>query len=91
MTSAGPPDGGEPLTGAGPLDGGEALIRAASDLGAEYIFCSAGSEWAPVWEAFARRAEAGTPGPRYLDLAHETTAAYPVAMPTAVVSWARSR
>ncbi len=56
------------------LDGGEALIRAASDLGADYIFSSAGSEWAPVWEAFARRAEAGLPAPRYLDLTHETTA-----------------
>jgi acetolactate synthase I/II/III large subunit len=58
----------------GPFDGGEALIRAAGDLGAEYIFCSSGSEWAPVWEAFARRREAGVPGPGYLDLAHETTA-----------------
>ena len=57
------------------LDGGEALIRAADDLGADYIFSSAGSEWAPVWEAFARRAEQGTEGgPRYLDLTHETTA-----------------
>jgi acetolactate synthase I/II/III large subunit len=56
------------------FDGGEALIRAAADLGAEYIFCSSGSEWAPVWEAFARRHEAGQPGPGYLDLAHETTA-----------------
>ena len=62
------------MTGTEAPDGGEALIRAAEDLGAEYIFCSSGSEWAPVWEAFARRREAGTPGPRYLDLAHETTA-----------------
>jgi len=58
-----------------PLDGGEAVIRAAGDLGAEYIFCASGSEWAPVWEAYARRAADGHPdGPRYLDLAHETTA-----------------
>jgi acetolactate synthase I/II/III large subunit len=65
------------------LDGGEALIRAARDLGADYIFSSAGSEWAPVWEALARRAERGAgdaargvspAGPGYLDLAHETTA-----------------
>jgi len=62
------------VTDAGPLDGGEALIRAAADFGADCIFSSAGSEWAPVWEAFARRHEAGLPGPRYLDLAHETTA-----------------
>src|SRR5580704_11027446 len=63
----------EPLD-AGSFDGGEALIRAASDLGADYIFSSSGSEWAPVWEAYARRAEAGSPGPRYLDVTHETTA-----------------
>ncbi len=56
------------------LDGGDALIRAAEDLGADCVFSSAGSEWAPVWEAFARRREAGPPGPRFFDLTHETTA-----------------
>jgi acetolactate synthase-1/2/3 large subunit len=40
------------------LDGGEALLQACRDLGARYIFSSAGSEWAPVWEALARQAEA---------------------------------
>jgi acetolactate synthase I/II/III large subunit len=63
-----------------PLDGGEAVLQAATDLGADYIFSSAGSEWAPVWEALARRDAAGAAGgPRYLDLAHETLA---VAMAT---------
>ncbi len=63
------------------LDGGEALLQACRDLGADYIFSSAGSEWAPVWEALARQDElaaaaGGAPsGPRYLDLAHETIAA----------------
>jgi acetolactate synthase-1/2/3 large subunit len=73
------------------LDGGDAVLRAAKDLGADYIFSSPGSEWAPVWEALARRdaarssgngAAAGSPsagGPRYLDLTHETLA---VAMAT---------
>ena len=56
-------------------DGGEALLQACADLGADYIFSSAGSEWAPVWEALARRDAAGEAGPRYLDLAHETIAA----------------
>jgi acetolactate synthase I/II/III large subunit len=65
---------GNGVTGTEALDGGEALIRAASDLGADCIFSSAGSEWAPVWEAYARRVETGTPSPRYLDLTHETTA-----------------
>jgi acetolactate synthase-1/2/3 large subunit len=45
-----------------PADGGEALLQACRDLGADYIFSSAGSEWAPVWEALARRAEQGSGG-----------------------------
>jgi acetolactate synthase-1/2/3 large subunit len=56
------------------FDGGEALVRAAADLGADCIFSSSGSEWAAVWEAYARRAEAGIGSPKYFDLAHETTA-----------------
>jgi len=56
------------------MDGGEALIRAAGDLGADYIFSSSGSEWAPVWEAYARRAEEGAETLPYVDAAHETTA-----------------
>ena len=68
------------------LDGGEALLQACRDLGADYIFSSAGSEWAPVWEALARQAArgerkgagrsagGGEATPRYLDLTHETVA-----------------
>jgi acetolactate synthase-1/2/3 large subunit len=82
------------MSDAVPLDGGDAVLQAATDLGADYIFSSAGSEWAPVWEALARRdaadaarsasngAAAGPEpagGPRYLDLTHETLA---VAMAT---------
>ena len=61
------------------MDGGEAVLQAARDLGADYVFCSSGSEWAPVWEALARAEAGGTASPRYLDLAHETLA---VAMAT---------
>jgi acetolactate synthase-1/2/3 large subunit len=61
------------------LDGGEAVLQAARDLGVDYIFSSAGSEWAPVWEALSRQEAARAAGPRYLDLAHETLA---VAMAT---------
>jgi acetolactate synthase-1/2/3 large subunit len=60
-------------------DGGEAVLQAARDLGADYVFCSSGSEWAPVWEALARADASGVPTPRYLDLTHETLA---VAMAT---------
>ncbi len=75
------------------LDGGDAVLQAAADIGADYIFSSAGSEWAPVWEALARRdaadaaaalaGEVPSGGPRYLDLAHETLA---VAMATGYAS-----
>jgi len=61
------------------LDGGEAVLQAARDLGVDYIFSSAGSEWAPVWEALSRQETARAAGPRYLDLTHETLA---VAMAT---------
>lgn len=61
------------------IDGGEALLEAFQAIGADYIFCCSGSEWAPVWEAVARRRLDGEPGPEYLDLWHETVA---VAMAT---------
>jgi acetolactate synthase-1/2/3 large subunit len=56
------------------IDGGEALLEAFRAAGADYIFCCSGSEWAPVWEAVARRQLDGEPGPKYLDLWHETVA-----------------
>ncbi len=55
-------------------DGGELLIEAFDDLGVDVIFSSPGSEWAPAWEALARRQAEGIPTPRYLDLMHETVA-----------------
>ena len=56
------------------IDGGEALLQAFRACGADYIFCCSGSEWAPVWEAVARRRLYAEPGPQYLDLWHETVA-----------------
>ncbi|MFI6339313.1 thiamine pyrophosphate-dependent enzyme [Streptomyces sp. NPDC050535] len=55
-------------------DGGDAVVSALNAVGADYIFCSSGSEWAPVWESLARRHRDGEPAPRYLDLTHETVA-----------------
>ncbi|MEU9592077.1 thiamine pyrophosphate-dependent enzyme [Streptomyces sp. NPDC048219] len=55
-------------------DGGDAFVSALTALGADYIFCSSGSEWAPVWESLARRHRDGEPAPQYLDLTHETVA-----------------
>ncbi|MFD5813804.1 thiamine pyrophosphate-dependent enzyme [Streptomyces sp. NPDC127038] len=59
---------------AGGRDGGEALVAAFDAVGADHVFCSSGSEWAPVWEALARRHRDGVPAPGYLDLTHETVA-----------------
>ena len=67
------------MTATDPLDGGEAVLAACRDLGVDVVFCSSGSEWAPVWEALARQRRDGLPGPRYVDLMHETLA---VAMST---------
>ena len=55
-------------------DGGDAVISAFDAAGADYIFSSPGSEWAPVWESIARRHRDGLPCPKYLDLTHETVA-----------------
>jgi acetolactate synthase-1/2/3 large subunit len=55
-------------------DGGELMVAAFDALDVDYIFSSPGSEWAPVWEALARRSAAGTATPTYLDLTHETVA-----------------
>ncbi|VCU70418.1 Benzoylformate decarboxylase [Pigmentiphaga humi] len=56
------------------VDGGEGLLEAFRNLGVDYIFSSPGSEWAPVWEAVARQRHENLPGPRYMDLWHETLA-----------------
>ncbi len=55
-------------------DGGELMVAAFDALDVDYIFSSPGSEWAPVWEALARRTAEGTATPTYLDLTHETVA-----------------
>ena len=57
------------------IDGGEALLAACRSIGVDVIFSSPGSEWAPVWEALARQTRDANPGPRYVDLHHETLAA----------------
>lgn len=56
------------------VDGGEAILEAFRDLGVDYVISSPGSEWAPVWEAFARQKSNATSGPTYIDCGHETIA-----------------
>jgi len=56
------------------LDGGEAILEAFRNLSIDYVICSPGSEWPPVWEAFARQKVGGNSGPIYMDCGHETLA-----------------
>ena len=56
------------------LDGGEAIVQAFRNLGIDYVFSSPGSEWAPLWEAFARQKVENIPGPTYLNCGHELLA-----------------
>lgn len=55
-------------------DGGEAIVQALRDLQIEYVFSSPGSEWAPVWEAFARQKVNKAAGPIFLNTSHELLA-----------------
>ena len=36
------------------LSGADTLLRVLSHMGVDRIFASPGSEWSPVWEAFAK-------------------------------------
>jgi acetolactate synthase-1/2/3 large subunit len=55
-------------------DGGEAILEAFRSLGTDFVISSPGSEWASVWEGFARQEIEKKSGPRYLDVGHETAA-----------------
>lgn len=56
------------------LDGGDAILEAFRRLGIDWIICSPGSEWSPIWEALARADRSKTDGPGYIDCWHETLA-----------------
>jgi acetolactate synthase-1/2/3 large subunit len=55
-------------------DGGEAILEAFRNLHIDYVISSPGSEWPPIWEAFARQKVGNRTGPTYLDCGHETLA-----------------
>ena len=55
-------------------DGGEAILEAFRNLHVDYVISSPGSEWPPIWEAFARQKVGGKAGPAYMDCGHETLA-----------------
>jgi len=56
------------------MNGGDLLIKLLQNHGIEYIFCSPGSEWAPVWENLAQRFGNGDDRIKYINCRDETLA-----------------
>ncbi len=56
------------------LTGADALLRVLSHMGVDRIFSSPGSEWSPVWEAFAKAKAQSEGVPQYISSRHEEVA-----------------
>src|SRR6266403_861135 len=56
------------------LTGAETLLRVLSHMGVDRIFSSPGSEWSPVWEAFAKAKAQSEGVPQYISSRHEEVA-----------------
>jgi len=56
------------------ITGGDTLLDVFKSHGVEYIFCSSGTEWVPVWESLARRHSQGDDTLKYLNCRHEALA-----------------
>ena len=56
------------------MRGGHAIVVALERSGIDYIFCSPGSEWPPLWEALAAAHERGAANPKYINCRHEALA-----------------
>jgi acetolactate synthase-1/2/3 large subunit len=56
------------------LTGADALLRVLSQMGVDRIFSSPGSEWSPVWEAFAKAKAQSEGVPQYISSRHEEVA-----------------
>ncbi len=56
------------------MHGGQALVTVFERAGIDYIFCSPGTEWPPVWEAMAELKERGVDRPKYINCRHEALA-----------------
>ena len=54
--------------------GGDILLDCLERYGVEYIFCSPGTEWAPVWEGLAKRQAEGNNQLKYINCRHENLA-----------------
>lgn len=55
--------------------GGEALVEVLKRQEVNTIFCSPGTEWAPVWEALVKQHAQGNMQPAYFNCRHEMLAA----------------
>ncbi len=56
------------------MHGGKAMVKIFQQSGVDYIFSSPGTEWPPVWEAFAEFQQQGIDRPRYINCRHEAAA-----------------
>ena len=56
------------------MHGGKAMVKIFQRAGVDYIFSSPGTEWPPVWEAFAEFREQGIDRPQYINCRHEAAA-----------------
>ena len=56
------------------VSGGEMLLNSFQNYGIEYIFCSPGTEWTPVWEGLIRRQSEGNDSLKYINCRHEILA-----------------
>ncbi len=56
------------------VSGGELLVELLKNCGIEYVFCSPGTEWTPVWEALLQRQERGDFSLKYINCRDETLA-----------------
>lgn len=56
------------------ISGGELLLNIFEACGVEYVFCSPGTEWTPVWEALLNRRDKGDNSLKYINCRHEILA-----------------
>ncbi len=56
------------------MHGGKALVEIFERAGMDYIFSSPGTEWPPVWEAFAEARERGDKRIAFINCRHEAAA-----------------
>jgi acetolactate synthase-1/2/3 large subunit len=57
-----------------PITGGELLLDLLQACGVEYIFCSPGTEWTPVWEGLLQRRSRGDSSLKYINCRDEILA-----------------